>query len=49
MNKDRIKVCILTPFELPVPAIKGGAVEGLIDIFIENFSLYSILSNNLVL
>ena len=38
MNKDRIKVCILTPFELPVPAIKGGAVEGLIDIFIENFS-----------
>lgn len=31
-----MKVCIITPFELPVPAVKGGAVEGLTERIVEN-------------
>ncbi len=30
-----MKICIIPPQNLPVPAVKGGAVEGLIDLLIE--------------
>lgn len=34
-NKKTKKICIITPGKLPVPAIKGGAVETLVNNFID--------------
>lgn len=30
-----MKICMITPNKYPVPAIKGGAVEGLVEMFVE--------------
>ena len=34
MSERRIKICIIPPQKLPVPAVRGGAVEGLLDLLI---------------
>ena len=37
MKKECDNICILSPFELPIPAVRGGAVEGLIETIIKNY------------
>lgn len=35
MSEKKIKICIVPPANLPVPSVKGGAVEGLISLLID--------------
>lgn len=35
MQNEKIKVCIVPPQKLPIPSVKGGAVESLIDLLIK--------------
>ena len=37
---DKVKIAIISPGKLPIPAIEGGAVETLIDIFISHAMKY---------
>lgn len=36
VNMEYKKICVVTPGLLPIPAIRGGAIEQLVDLLIEN-------------